>query len=115
MKILKQERPEAIEFTLNGNWKELANRMVLKESEAIPKQEIKDWTVNKDGNGKNGLFNVKVKEPVFTMVSQEHITASNLVLGFLATDTIEKNNIYPTSVSCWAGDSLDSLSLLGNL
>lgn len=28
---------------------------------------------------------------------------------------MEKTNIYPASVSCWAGDSLDSLSLLGQL
>jgi hypothetical protein len=49
------------------------------------------------------------------MTSTEPLTANNIVVGFLATDTIEKNNIYPTSVSCWAGESIDSLSLLANL
>lgn len=61
------------------------------------------------------MLNIKTSSPKLTLCSTEFIKASSLIVGFLAIDTAEKNNIYPATVSCWVGDSADSLVLMGHL
>lgn len=114
VKTLKDEKPTSSEAPNIGTEQELCNKFVIHPSCEI-KQEVKDWAVNKNGNAKAGLFNIPVGSPKLILSSPEPVKVSNIVVGYLAVDTAEKNNIYPASVSCWVGDSADSLVLLGHM
>ena len=114
MKTLKEEKPASNEAPKLGSEQELSNKFAIDPTAEV-KQEVKDWSINKGGNSKSGLLNVKTANPKLTLCSTEAVKASSIIIGFLAIDNAEKNNIYPASVSCWVGDSVDSLVLLGHV
>lgn len=60
-------------------------------------------------------MNIKMSNPTLTIMSQEPVSISSIVIGFLAVDNSDKTNIHPLSVTLWAGDTLDNMTVLGNM
>lgn len=115
VKTLKEETPSQKAKAVLGYEQDLTTNFEIVVSADETKPEIKDWTANKAGNSKSGLMNIKLANPVLTLSSPQPVSISSIIIGFLAIDNPEKSNIHPLSVSCWAGDDLNNLMIIGTM
>lgn len=99
------------ELLVNNN---ITNLFVLDKDGDI-KTEIKNWAINTSGNSKAPLFTVSNASAEFTIVSPETVNVNRIIIGFLTVDNASKNNVYPESIDCYAGEEKNKLTYLGTM
>lgn len=71
-------------------------------------------SANRLGN-KNFLLKVSSSTRKLILKSEETLNLNKFLIGFLVTDSAEKNTVVPYSAELFGGDSLKSLAKIADL